>query len=270
MNTQNHSPSLGVLTVATNAYIDYWREMALSFNANIKLNENVVLHVFTNQIDQVEKIKIELKNVRVIGHEIANYKWPEATLLRYRIFEEFASELSEEFLMHLDADMVINQPPLEIIFKALTKSPICLVSHPGYWRPKKWFDRSRFYGRNARFILNDLRMKYKIGSLGSWETDKKSAAYVARRYRRNYVCGGTWFGEKNSFLKLVSELSHNVEVDLKQNRIAVWHDESHLNYWASKNLHLLLNPELCFDSTYPQLEGLIPTITAVDKKIATR
>ena len=30
------------------------------------------------------------------------------------------------------------------------------------------------------------------------------------------------------------------------------------------------NPELCFDSTYPQLEGLIPTITAVDKKIATR
>jgi hypothetical protein len=270
MNIQNHSPSLGVLTVATNVYIDYWREMAFSFNANIKLNEKVVLHVFTNQIDQVEKFKAELKNVRVVGHEIANYKWPEATLLRYRIFEEFARELPEEFLMHLDADMVINQPPLEIILKALTKSPICLVSHPGYWRPKKLIDRSHLYRKNARFFLNDLRMMFKSGGLGSWETDKNSVAYVARRYRRNYVCGGIWFGEKNSFLKLVSELSHNVEVDSERNRIAVWHDESHLNYWASKNLYHLLDPELCFDSTYPQLEGLIPTITAVDKKIATR
>ena len=93
---------------------------------------------------------------------------------------------------------------------------------------------------------------------------------MRRKDRRIYVCGGTWFGERDSFLKLVSELSQNVAADLEQNRIAVWHDESHLNWWASKNPHLTLTPEFCHVESYPQLEGLIATITAVDKTVATR
>ena len=267
---KNLSQSLGVLTVATNIYIEYWREMAISFDANCRRSDNVVLHVFTNQIDEVERVKTQLRNVLVVSHEIPNYKWPEATLLRYRIFEEAAEDLSEDLLMHLDADMLINQSPLETILKASKAGQVCLVSHPGYWRPKAFIGRANFYRQNIVFLLNDIRMTIKIGGLGSWETDEKSLAYVPRRYRRNYVCGGTWFGEREVFLKLVSELSSNVTADLKHNKIAVWHDESHLNLWSAQNSHFTLDPEFCFVSAYPQLQGLTPTITAVDKKISTR
>lgn len=270
MNLQISSQSLGVLTVATNIYIDYWREMASSFNANSKLSDNIVLHVFTNQISEVELVKTELKNVRVVGHEIPNYHWPEATLLRYRIIDSFAEELSEDLLMHLDADMIVNQSPLTIVQNALINSQICLVSHPGYWRPKTLLGRANFYRQNLGLLFNDIRMILKIGGLGSWETDKESTANVPRRYRRNYVCGGTWFGKRISFLKMVSELSQNVAIDLKHDRIAIWHDESHLNSWASQNSHFTIDPELCFVSDYPQLQGLNAVITAVDKKIATR
>lgn len=270
MNIQNSSRSLGVLTIATNIYIDYWLDMAISFNTNIKLSDNVVLHVFTDQIHKVNQAKAELKNVFVVGHEIPNYEWPQATLLRYAIIDSFAEELTEDLLMHLDADMLINQSPQEVIQQAAIGDQICLVSHPGYWRPKEFFTRTNFYKHNFRFIVNDFRMIIKLGGLGSWETDKKSSAYVPRRFRRNYVCGGTWFGEKHCFLRMVSELSRNVTSDLKQNRISIWHDESHLNFWASKNSYVLLDPKLCFVSSYPQLEGLIPVITAVEKNAKTR
>jgi len=270
MNIQSKEKSLGVLTVATNIYIDYWREMAISFDATCNQGDNIVLHVFTNQVGEVERVKAKLKNVLVVGHEIPDYRWPEATLLRYRIFDEAAEELSEDLLMHLDADMLINQSPLETILNASTGGEMCLVSHPGYWRPKAFLKRVNFYRKNFSFLLNDMRMTFKMGGLGSWETDEESAAYVPRRLRSNYVCGGTWFGERGTFLKLVAELSSNVAADLNQKKVAIWHDESHLNLWSTQNSHRTMDPGLCFVSTYPQLEGLIPKITAVEKRISTR
>lgn len=270
MKLSMSNPSLGVLTVATNIYIDYWREMALSLDSHVQLSDNIVLHVFTNQLTEVDRIRKLLKNLVVVSHEIPNYKWPEATLLRYKIFNDASDEISEDVLMHLDADMLIKLSPLERIFDSVKSSPICLVSHPGYWRPKGIVEKTNFYRKNFGVLLNDLRMMFFIGGLGSWETDKGSLAFVKRKFRRNYVCGGTWFGERQSFLNMVCDLSHKVTADLEQNRIAVWHDESHLNSWASQNVHLTLDPGFCHVQTYPQLEGLIATITAVDKAIATR
>ena len=218
MNVKNDARSLGVLTVATNIYINYWREMAISFDMNCKPSDNVVLHVFTNQLDFVERVKTELRNVFVVGHEIPNYVWPEATLLRYQIFDEAAEKLLEDVLMHLDADMLINKSPLETIIKTSMTDQVCLVSHPGYWRPKAFATRANFYRKNVTYLLNDLRMTLKTGGLGSWETDKNSSAYVPRSYRRNYVCGGTWFGQRVHFLKMVSELSRSVTVDLNRKK----------------------------------------------------
>ena len=270
MMRENAPKSLGVLTVATNIYIDYWREMAMSFDKNCKPDENVVLHVFTNRLDEVQRIKSELKNVLVVGHEIPDYRWPEATLLRYQIFNNASEEFSEDVLMHLDADMLITSSPLEKIFNASTVGQMCLVSHPGYWRPQIFRNRVIFYWKNITLFFSDLRMILRVGGLGSWETDSLSAAYVPRGNRLNYVCGGTWFGQKEVFIKLISELSRNVENDLERGKVAVWHDESHLNSWSTQNSHQLIDPSLCFVANYPQLAGLTSIIAAVEKEVATR
>jgi hypothetical protein len=270
MTSADEMHSLGILTVATNIYIKYWREMALSLDPYVNPGHRVVLHVFTNQIEEVASIRAELKNLNVVAHEIPNYKWPEATLLRYKIFSEAADEIPEEILMHLDADMLINKSPLEVIFNASRNNSICLVSHPGYWRPIGLISRANFYQKNFSLLLRDIQMFLVVGGLGSWERNRISTAFVRRKDRRNYVCGGTWFGQRHHFLIMVSELSQSVNADLEQNIIAIWHDESHLNSWASKNKHLTLTPEFCHVESYPQLKDLIATITAVDKTVSTR
>lgn len=172
--------------------------------------------------------------------------------------------------MHLDADMIVKRSPLNDIFTATEINSMCLVSHPGYWRPRGLVDKTRFYLNNPRMFLIDLRMLTKMGGLGSWETNQQSTAFVSRERRRNYVCGGTWFGKRVNFLELVSKLSENVAQDLQSNKIAIWHDESHLNSWAASNFHLSLDPKFCFVDGYPQLRGLDAVIMAVDKPVSTR
>ena len=101
--------------------------------------------------------------------------------------------------------------------------------------------------------------------MGSWESNASSSAFVTRKSRTQYFCGGTWFGKRGSILDLLNILSKQVESDLQNNLIANWHDESHLNRWSTENSHGIENPELCFDATYPQLRRLRPVITAVRK-----
>jgi hypothetical protein len=104
------------------------------------------------------------------------------------------------------------------------------------------------------------------GGLGSWEQNPDSTAFVDRSERNNYVCGGTWIATREEFINMVQELDTQVAIDESRGVLATWHDESHLNKWASKNSHIILNPEFCYDASYPQLSKIIPVITAVDKK----
>ena len=111
--------------------------------------------------------------------------------------------------------------------------------------------------------------KAKFGGLGTWERNELSRAFVPRSLRKNYVCGGAWLGKNSEILNLCKILSSRINEDLGQNIVAVFHDESHLNWYQANNNFSLLSPELCFDPSYPQLSALTPKILAVDKNVKT-
>ena len=257
--------SLDIATVATNNYVDYWINLALSAEKYLVLPITVTLHVFTDNPKKCQSIKNDLKNVSVEIYEIESLKWPEATLFRYKIFTKFQSSFKADYLMHLDADMLIHRDFLEILEKSVTKNDVSLVSHPGFFRPR-FSKKVVFYIRNFKYLLADLRSLILSGGIGSWETSKKSSAFVPRSLRSHYVCGGTWLGKSTALKKMITELAICVDVDLMNGVTAIWHDESHLNSWASRNKFNLLSPSFCADPSYPQLEGLPIYIEAIDKK----
>lgn len=231
--------------------------------------DRVTFFVFTDNPLEAKKFAAEISRVQVRIFEIDSYGWPEATLLRYQIFESRIKEMDADILMHLDADMLITSNPWPRIRKALLQSRICLVKHPGFWRPKG-IERLFLYVKNPVMVYRDVRLRFEKGGLGSWESNAHSQAFVARKSRFNYYCGGTWFGKSESIREMLKILSKQVSEDLQRNIIANWHDESHLNKWAIENLHGDENPELCFDGTYPQLRQLRPVIVAVRKPQTVR
>lgn len=260
--------NIGILSIATNGYLGYWKSMALSLAMNVEQRSTVHLYLFTDEVSEAELFASQLTGLKVTVTEIPSYGWPEATLYRYRIYSDNAEKINARILMHLDADMIVNTDFTAELDNHLRESEIALVSHPGFWRPSGIYTLARLYLRKPQQLYVDLKLKIFFGGLGSWEKNIDSLAFVPRRERRNYVCGGIWFGLQHRFIELVKELDIQVRDDESRGVLAVWHDESHLNNWASRNSYLCLSPEYCFDGTYPQLWGLSPFITAVDKKKA--
>ena len=261
--------SIGVLTVATNIYIKYWEDMILSLDQVIDEKQRVVSHLFTDQPELAKQIGFKLRKIHLNIHQVEPYGWPEATLLRYKIFANKSHVLNEDILMHLDADMLVHSDPLPLIITSCLKNDINLVSHPGYWRKDLnilSILEIRDYLRDKPRLISLIRRQ----PLGAWENNNKSVAYVPKQNRKNYVCGGTWFGNRSEILGLLTKLSDLTDTDISNGIIPTWHDESVLNRWATENSHGLLPPHLSYVDEYEHLKSLARIIQAVTKIDKTR
>lgn len=256
---EHDTKTLGVLTIATNIYIDYWEDMVISLDSKLDIGQTCVAHVFTEQIERANSVAKKLKRLSVQVHEIQGYRWPDATIRRYEVFSKHSNLIHEDVVMHLDADMIILENVFSELIHSVQKKDVALIAHPGFWNRKI----SPIVRLKAMLTRSEL-------TNGSWESRPESEAFVDPISRKTYVCGGIWLGKNKAIFKLIKQLSKSVELDRSNSIMAIWHDESHLNQWASKNDFVLLSPEFCFVSEYDHLKDLKPKVLAVTKKIKTR
>lgn len=256
------STSLGFVSIATNKYLDFWFDLANSIENKYVGNEKIGLTLMTDDPKRAENwIKTNI-SIPVTLVEIPSYRWPEATLYRYELMEKHSMQLDQDILVYIDADSLINFNFTIKDFSLKDGEFIALVQHPGFWRPKSLL---KFYFRRPVKAMKDLIRRINLGGIGAWETSRISTSYVPRKLRKTYYCGGIWFGSRAKFLDLCEELSNMVKIDEEISYIAKWHDESHLNNWATKNEHLSLPPEYCYAIEFEHLHSLQNKITAVKK-----
>lgn len=260
---------LGIISIATNIYLDYWKEQAVSVDLNADESLDVTLHIFTDQPEKAAEFGKSLKNIGVVAHPIEPYGWPEATLYRYKIISDHASQLPEDVLMYLDSDMLVKARVSERDFANNGHTGLTLVRHPGFQRPSGARALSLYISK-PKVAISDFYLRYSMGALGAWETDPRSMAQVPRAKRTHYVCGGTWWGHRDDLLRLAEDLAARVAGDEANGVMAKWHDESHLNWWAANHIHHLRDSSYCYSSSYVWLRHLPQIIQAVDKQAATR
>lgn len=257
--------SLGVVSVATNRYVHYWMEMAASADDLLFPEAQLTMHVFTDQPELVEEFAPSLSRIRVHPIRVAPLTWPAATMQRFQLISDHAGSLTEEVLLHLDADMlVVNRTPSSLDPETW-QGGMALVRHPGYRRPHG-LQRAKFSLRHPNRFARDLARIAKEGALGTWERNPASSAYVPRSKRHTYVCGATWMGKREDFISACSLLASNTAQDSKIGRIALWHDESHMNWFAATQQRSILDSEYCFVEGAMNLTDLTPIIVAVDKR----
>lgn len=239
-----------VLVIATNSYTQFLPNLFNSIETHLAPSCKIQILLFTDENGfEIQFEKSGRLNIEKV--QINSYGWPEATLLRYKIFSENWHLVQGKYVMYLDADTeVVSDVPVKEIIGALGNKGVGLISHPGYF--------------NRSLLVNFLnRLSFKIG----WEARKRSTAYVRFSERKRYVCGGVWFGKTEMISKLVNQLAVNVDLDLSRGVIAKFHDESHLNYWLVNNVDIcqVLDPRWAFESTYSNLNGLVPLIEVLNK-----
>jgi len=82
----------------------------------------------------------------------------------------------------------------------------------------------------------------------SYETRQLSKAFVHPSHGKKYYAGGFNGGTSEKFLQMSDTIMKNVDLDLRKNIIARWHDESHLNWYYNilTKPTLELSPSYCY------------------------
>jgi hypothetical protein len=137
-------------------------------------------------------------------------EWPIPTLFRFKYFNKFKHMISE-----LDYMFFINSNARCV--SKITTSEISLT-------------------RDYVFTLHD-----SFGTKG-WPLEEKpferntiSTCCLSPKWKDPTYVGGRFYGARPSeFIRVMSLGNKNVKLDLKNNYVAKWHDESHINYYFNE------------------------------------
>ncbi len=256
--------TIGVFSIATNRYADYWMAMARTADVHLFRGHEVVLTAFTDRPADVRAFEQDLERIRVNAIPVASMGWPEAPLRKFRAVLEYAQELPQDVLMHLDADMRVQEGAGEGLAPSAWAAGLALVRHPGYRRPPG-SEHTRLYVNHPTLAARDLYRLVVEGGLGTWERSQRSTAFVPRNARKVYVCGATWLGRRQALLDMAQLLADRTQVDVARRVIATWHDESHLNWYVAHHPCTILDSDYCYVEGAPNLADLTPRIIAVEK-----
>lgn len=199
-----------ILNIATNKYIQFVEPLLNSIEDNFLNGHDISALVFTNH--DIEESSDNVK-ISTIEHE----NWPIPTLKRYHYFLKEREYISQfDYCFYMDVDMRIeNKVGDEIL------GDLVATQHPGFW--------------------------FKSSNEFSYERRTQSTAFVPFGEGKMYYAGGFNGGKPEHFLKMSETIVNNVDKDLKNDLIAVWHDESHMNrYLIDHPPTVELNPSYCY------------------------
>lgn len=189
-----------IVLIATNKYRQFVAPLLEGIEKNFLKNHKVDVHLFTNELFSAP----DIGRITVFQHIIPPYKFPQATLYRYKIFNDHNEDLaSYDFIYYLDVDMEVALPVGEEIFGDITA-----VRHPGF------FTEGRGWG--------------------SGNVHPQSTAYLSPEYWKKYYAGGFQGGSAKCYMEVCERLARHILVDEEAGILAEHNDESHFNHWLNK------------------------------------
>lgn len=208
---------IGILYICTGKYHIFWNDFYKRTEKYFCNNSEIYYFVFTDY-----PIK-KYFNTRVNHIYQSKLGWPFDTLKRFHIFLSQRKKIEKmDYLFFFNAntsfvDNIFEQD----IFPDHKSNGLVSVLHPAF------FD-------------------HKL--VPPFEKNIKSTAFVDANENLNYFQGCLSGGLTKDYLAMSEEIVKMVDIDLKENIIAEWHDESYMNkYFYSKS------PKALFPSyAYPE------------------
>lgn len=203
---------IGLLIVATGKYHQYINSLLESANQHFCKEHEVTYFIFTD--GEVPKAS----NIVKIHQD--RLGWPYDSMMRFEMYYKNKKLLkSQDYLYSCDADMLfVDKVGSEILGKRVA------TLHFGY--------------------------ADKLGPY-PYETNPNSKACIYPGEGKNYFAGAFFGGKTKPFLKLARINAEKINQDLKNDTIALWHDESHWNrYCIDHPPTVVLSPSYCYLDTF--------------------
>jgi histo-blood group ABO system transferase len=203
---------IGLILISTNKYKIFVKPLIESARNFFLNNHEVTYYLFTDS-DEFNDLGDD-----VVINKIEHLEWPMITLYRYKTFVKHKDILStEDYLFYCDIDMrFVDDVGDEIL------GDLVATIHPGF-----------------------------LGGRGTPETIPQSTAYIHPNDELVYYAGGFNGGSSSNFLEMSEQIDKNIDIDFNNGIIAIWHDESHLNKFFTKNKPTtILSPSYCYPESW--------------------
>jgi histo-blood group ABO system transferase len=219
-NTQQLN--IGLCIVATGKYISFVKPLLDSAEKYFCPQHKKTYFIFTDgsQDNLRDLLQSSYQDNIIITYQ-KRLGWPYDTLMRFSIYNNHKDLFATtDYLFATDADMLfVGVEGDEIL------APRVATNHPG-------FD-------------NNIPL---WGSEPPYDRNPQSTAYIPYDKGTHYFAGGFYGGTTCEFIKMIDSITRNIHTDLeKDNYIAVWHDESHLNrYFIDNQPSIILDRSYCY------------------------
>jgi hypothetical protein len=229
---------VAIAFIGTSKYLNFLPKYYENIHNNFLPNTEKTFLVFTDGEGNFPE------DVKVYPQE--HLDWPYITLTRFEIINKARRDIIDcDWLIFLDADTLVVDKVLEEEF--FSDNPLFGVWHP----------------------CHNLKMPPHNKLPGAFETNSSSLAYVdiEKDLPEVYYQGCLWGGKVPEVLDLIDELQTRINLDLENDVIAVWHDESHLNKYfiENKNLVHTLGPEYAYPEVFSEYCNFEPKIIHLAK-----
>jgi hypothetical protein len=204
---QSLNMNVAILYIGLSKYDIFWNDFYLSFESFFLKDIDKHYFVFSDS----QKIKNNF-NVSIISQ--MDMGWPFNTLYRFKMFLRIKDELiNYDYIFFFNANMkcldFINSDDI-------LNAELIVLNHPGYW--------------------NSINETFPL------EQHKSSTAYLTHKSVNQYYQGSFNGGKTTAYLDLIQTCHDNIEKDINNGIIAIWHDESHLNKYLVDKQKKVLSP----------------------------
>jgi hypothetical protein len=224
---------IAIITIATGKYDIFIDDLVESCEKYFLPGNGKKYFVFTDS----DTIKNEDPIVRIQQNKLG---WPFDTMKRFHMFCSIESQLIDfDYVFFMNANMKIISTVGTAILDLSGTSGIIATLHPGFYsQPKDHYPLER--NRNSCF-------------------------YVPFGSEKNYYQGCFNGGKRNEFLRMSRELMDKLDMDLSNNIIPIWHDESAMNWYLLERNVKVLDPTFSYPDVNVGVPGLDPHYNIIKK-----
>jgi len=204
---ENKKNKVAICFIGTSKYLNFLPNYYENIEKYFLPNSEKTFLVFTDgELDGMPD--------NVVRYQQDHLEWPFITLKRFEIINRARQEIMKnDWFVFIDADALVTSDITEEEFFHLNK-PFFGVHHP------------------CHFLGMQPHGKFP----GAFETNPKCRASITEDADvSTYWQGCLWGGKVPYVFELIDELQNRTNDDLKDDIIAIWHDESHLNKFFIEN-----------------------------------
>ncbi len=223
---------IAILYICTGKYKVFWNDFYTSAESKFLPNVHKEYFVFTD----AKEIAFEKENARIHKIYQKNLGWPGNAIKRYHIFEKSLGMFKDfDYIFFFNANCVFQEIISEDEILPCDTQNFTACLHPSYYN------------------ISNLFFNY--------ERNIKSTAYIKTGEGEHYFQSALTGGRSKDFVDAILTMKKNIDIDLKNKIIAVWHDESHWNrFLVGRKDIKVLSPAYLYPENY---------VLPFDKKIIT-